>query len=556
MTGTVSTGVSGAELLLDALIDEGVTHFFNNPGLGHWGIVDRLAGSPIEYVMALHEASLVSMADGFARGSGRPSVASVYMMPGTANAMSALYIARQDRTPLVLASTQQMRSMTGRDPYASIDEYLTMAGSVTKWAHEVTSPERLPEAIHRAFAIAMTPPKGPVFLAIPYELFPATAAGPPTGPLGPSAVPRLGGLDPGACELLVERLVSAERPALIVGKDVIERDAVDQVVALAELVGAPVMHEEWTMTVAFPNRHRLSVGNATEGGTPKLLERLGTDFVLNIGGRVFPEVSAPIGALPEGMDVAAISECPRDLGRSVALTSASIADARIAVEQLLAAYPRTGLEEKTARRLSIVGEVREENERARRDLISDAAGEGSRMRPVRLFEELDKAMTDDTLLVEHATTNFASLYAAVDVARPENVFGTASSNQGWGLPAAVGLQLARPGQPVVAVVGDGGFSFTPQVLWTAARRNIPVTAIVLNNRGYNATRWGSALFPRIVEAGQEADFDFWFDVDASKIASGFGVKAARVSDPHDAGDAIRAALGSDEPNVIEVLVGD
>lgn len=555
VTTTNSTSATGADLLLDALIEEEATHFFNIPGLGSSGLVDSLVGRPLDYVMALHEGGLVSIADGFARASGRATFTSVYMMPGTANLMSAMYIARQDRTPLVVTATQQQRSLVGRDPYASIDEFLTMAGSVAKWSHEVNAPERLPEAIHRAFAVAMTPPRGPVFLAIPYELFPAVADGPLSGPSRRSAVPGLGGLDPTVCDALVDMLVSAERPALVVGKDVVERRAVAQIIALAERVGAPVLHEEWTMVVAFPNRHPLSLGNATEAGAPKLLERLGTDFLLHIGARVFPEVAGPLGDLPSGMAVAAIGETAGDLGRRCALEVASIADVGIATEQLLAAYPTTGYDEKRDRRLDVATEVREEQEESRNATASPSVDDSSRIDPRALFQEVNKVITPDTLVVEHTTTNIAHFQAELDVVRPENFFGTGSSVQGWGLPASIGIQMARPEERVLAIVGDGGFCFTPQALWTAARRNVPVTVVVLNNRGYRATR-GGLKHPRITEADMREEYDFWFDVDLLSIAKGFGVDGIRVSNVLDLGDAIREGLAADGPTVIDAVVAE
>jgi benzoylformate decarboxylase len=136
--------------------------------------------------------------------------------------------------------------------------------------------------------------------------------------------------------------------------------------------------------------------------------------------------------------------------------------------------------------------------------------------------------------------------------RPRNLFGTGSSVQGWGLPASIGVQLARPEQRVLAIVGDGGFTFTCQALWTAGRYQVPATILVLNNHGYRSMR-GSVL--RVCEraVAAEYDFDFEFEVGVVDVARGFGVDAVRVSDPSTLADVVRDAMRDDRPQVIEVV---
>jgi thiamine pyrophosphate-dependent acetolactate synthase large subunit-like protein len=171
----------------------------------------------------------------------------------------------------------------------------------------------------------------------------------------------------------------------------------------------------------------------------------------------------------------------------------------------------------------------------------------------RLATELNGAIDDDTVLVEHATTSTGMLMAYLRLPKPTNVFGTGASVQGWGMPASIGVQMGRPGQPVLAIVGDGGFTFTCQSLWTAAKYSVPVTILVLNNRGYRSMRGGMARgAPKAHEAG--LDFGFDFEIGIHDVARGFGVECKRVADPAELADAVHKSLGEKKPQVIEAMI--
>lgn len=309
------------------------------------------------------------------------------------------------------------------------------------------------------------------------------------------------------------------------------------------------------MASALPGSHPLLLGTSTTSGELGVLGRFGPDFLLHVGARIFPEHGGPSSPeLPAEMKVAAIGERAFDMGRSRALVSASLADVRVALEELIAAYPAEAVDEKTSRRLELVATVRDEQRRSKQ------AGSGSEPpgRPptgTRIFQEIKKVLTPETLVVEQATTATYAFRAEVDNLDPRNLFSTSSSNQGWGLPAAVGVQMARPGQPVLGIVGDGGFSYTPQALWTAARYGAPLAVVVLNNSGYGVMRGNEeVMFPRAMKAGTR--FDFNFDADVVGIAKGYGAAAIRVTDARDVADAVEAALKADRVTVVEITMND
>lgn len=540
---------TGAELISQALAAEGVEYFFNLPGNGVYPMLDPLHEYGIRYLLGLHEASVVSMADGYARASGRVPFVNVYMAPGTANALSAIYIATRDRSPLVVTSTQQSRPIVGRDTYASHDDLLGFVRGVTKWSWEVNSVERLPEAIHRAFKIAATPPRGPVFLSLPVDLFPARANGRLNEPSRPTAVPRLGPPPSDFVEHLADRLIEAERVLFIAGKDVLQGNAVDDLVALAEDSGAAVANEPWNAVTAFPQPHPLGFGEYTRD----IFDRLQPDLVVGVGARMFTEaVNVPEPGFPEGVSVVALGLDPMDLGRVQRSDFASVCDVRLGLAALRDALANRLDASRRAARLAFIEAYQAERQRENAALLHEHYDDRP-MSLARLTTELNRAITPDTVIVEHGTTSTGMLMTYLELPNPRNVFGTGASVQGWGLPAAIGVQLGRPAQRVLAIVGDGGFTFTCQALWSAARYNVPVTVLVLNNRGYRSMRGGMQRgAPRSSAAG--LDFGYDFVVGIAEVARGFGVAATRVEDPSDLAQVVHSALAETAPKVVEVII--
>jgi len=540
---------TGAELIAQALADEGVEYFFNLPGNGVYPMLDPLADHGIRYMLGLHEASVVSIADGYARGSGRVPFVNLYMVPGTANALSAIYIAHRDKVPMVVTSTQQTRAIVGRDAYASASDLLGMVRQFTKWSWEVTRPERLPEAIHRAFTVAATHPQGPVFLSLPFDLFPARAAGPLNTPTRPSAAPVLGGPPPGIVARIADRIAGAERILFICGKDVIACDAVDEVEALARELGAAVVSEPWTGVVAFPRPHELGLGEYSR----PLFDRFAPSVVFGIGSRMFAEaIGQPEPAFPDDVRVVALGLDPQELGRTVPTELSAICDLRLGLEAIRAACRgRVDPAAVSRRRAAIAAEQRTQAAARESHLVEHL--EDRPMSLARLATELNRAIDDDTIIVEHGTTSTPVLFEHLRLRHPRNVFGTGSSVQGWGTPAAIGLQLGRPDQPVLALVGDGGITFTCQALWSAGRYKVPATIVVLNNRGYRSMRSGVLRSaPNAIAKG--VDFGFDFEVDVVRVAAGFGVAARRIEDPAELADVVRAGLQGDRPTVVEAVI--
>jgi thiamine pyrophosphate-dependent acetolactate synthase large subunit-like protein len=248
----------GAEMLLETLRSEGVEYIFGNPGTTELALMDALVDMPeIHYVLALQEASAVAMADGYAQATGRPGFLNLHTAGGLGNGMGNLLNASVSQTPLVVTAGQQDSRHSLTDPLLSGD-LVRIAAPAVKWAHEVTDVAQIPVLIRRAFNDARAAPTGPVFLSLPMDIMEAMTD---IGITEHSVVDRCG--IAGSLDRLAECLaaVAPGRLAIIAGDEIHASGAADEVVGLAETLGAPVYGSSWPARIPYPTAHPLWAGN-------------------------------------------------------------------------------------------------------------------------------------------------------------------------------------------------------------------------------------------------------------------------------------------------------
>lgn len=270
------------DAMLEILRDEGVDRVFGNPGTSELPFTDALADAPdIEYVLGVHEGSVVAMADGYARATGRPAFASLHIAAGLANGLVGLLNASRSRTPLVVTAGQQDRRHLATDPMLSGD-LVGLAKAAVKHTFDVQHAHDLPVMLRRAFALAQQPPAGPVFLSLPMDLLQET---------GPVEVPGRSVRAPLGAATRLQRaadlLAAADNPAIVAGDGIGREGAVPQLVAVAEALGAVVYHQPMHDGVDFPGSHPLHAGMlpATHAGIREQLT--GHDVVFVIGTHAF-----------------------------------------------------------------------------------------------------------------------------------------------------------------------------------------------------------------------------------------------------------------------------
>ena len=311
------------DILLDILRDEGITHVFGNPGSTEMPLMDALVDAPdIAYVLGLQEATAVGMADGWALASGRAGFVNLHAMGGLGNAMGVLVASKASETPLVVTAGQQDTRHLMTEPWLSGD-LVALAAPVTKWAKEVRRGDDVGQALRRAFAIARTPPCGPVFLSLPMDILDQEVDG-PTPPA--SAPPRLGP-SPDAARL-AEKLaeLDPDRVLVVLGDD-LSASVSAGLVPFAEAAGFPVWGTQLTSRAAFPSAHPCWAGVLKPDFAVMREHFENAQAIVLVGGRAF--VAYPYRAakpVPEGVAVLHVADNPEAFGREHAADMALLGD--------------------------------------------------------------------------------------------------------------------------------------------------------------------------------------------------------------------------------------
>ena len=550
--------MTGKDALAQMLIAEGTEFIFGNPGTSETPLLDVLQDYPqLRYIQSLQEGTAVGMADGYARATGRPAFANIHIAGGLANGISALYNAYRGGTPLILTAGNSDTRMLLTDPTLSGD-LVEMTSQYTKWSTQVLHPSDIPMAVRRAYKEAKTPPTGPVFISFPWDTMDETA--------DLTIVPSSAGFfrtrpDTDAVARASQLLSQADNPIIVVGDRVAQSGAAAQMVRVAEQLGARVYATSMS-EVNFPNSHDLYGGvlNTSSPATQRLLA--GADVVMAVGTDVFSSflyVSEPFLG-PETKLIhldSSAQELEKIYPTEVGILSdpeAGLSELADALEQEMSASNR---EAAATRAATWADQKRRSDEQYQQRL--QQMWNNSPMPVERMMHELSQAAPPDTIVADEAITSRPALMRAFTFDDPGSVYGIRGGALGWAMPGALGVKLANPHRPVLAVVGDGASMYTVQALWTAARYNIPVVYAICNNRSYRILKVNMDTYLRHMQDDQEREstyvgMDFANPLDLAAIARAMGVAGETVVDPTDLGPALDRAYASGKPALLDVSI--
>ncbi len=550
--------MTGKRALMEQLCADGVRHVFGNPGTTEQGFMDILQEYPqIEFILALHEGVAVSMADAYARSTRRPSFVEVHIAPGLGNALGMLHNAAIGKTPLVLYAGQSPSRTLLQEPHLS-GPLVDMARPICKWSAQVNHAHDVPRALRRAFKVAMEPPQGPVFLALPMDTLDEEAE----VEIRPTTYTNWRGrVDAAAMGEVAELLLGAERPMLMVGDSVSVADAQPEVAALAELAGLPIF-ECYASEFNVSARHPLYVGNVnfmTAGPVTATLERC--DFLLVVGAPMFQVVfpDALRSPVPPGARIVQVDLNPWEIGKNITPDLSFLADPKAALAEL-AEQMRRRITPEQARAAGERARTVAERQRAARDRYWEQAKKSWGAVPItgpRLMHELRHALPDDFLIFSEAITNQVHLGAAVPATEPGRVMRARGGGIGPGLPGAIGAQIARPDRKVVGVCSDGASMYSITALWTAAHHKVPVTYVMLGNASYRILKLNMVEYLGRQAQGRKfvamdlTDPELRFD----RLAEAMGMPGRRVERPEDLAPALKDALARrDGPSLVDVVL--
>jgi benzoylformate decarboxylase len=538
---------TGVEVLLEILRGHGVNTIFGAGGSSVIPLTDALLDAKdFRYILTTHEFCTVAMADAYARASNSPGVAAVHVGPGTTNGLGAMFSAMRERSPLIVLCGQRDTRILGRDSLNEIRDMVEVPRQCAKWCVQVERPDRLPEVMARALQISLSPPQGPVFISLPKDVLRGNVpqGAKETGIRG-DATPKLRG-DPDRLGEIAKRLQRAERPLIIMGSGVARSRASQQMVALAEKIGAPVVSEvPFSSLWDFPVDHPLYQGDLLPR-SPMVSE---ADLLLAVGGSIFQEKDyTPEEVLPSDIPLLQIHPDPWEIGKMFPVDVAVIADEGTALADLvdlLDANPK----DKTLV-ASRIAEYRERKE-AMRTTLEERAKTGWGEAPLKAWQVVKETMEvvgPDAIVIEECVTAAESVRAFGNTGTliPENRAG----HLGWGISGAIGTKLAHPDRPVVAFLGDGASMFGIQGLWTAAKYRVPVLFVVFRNRAYMVDRSQKAW-----ERGDYIGTDLGDpDIQFADLARSLGLKGIRVEAPDDLRPSMESALASGQPALVECIM--
>jgi benzoylformate decarboxylase len=546
--------MSGKRAFLEVLKQEGVELLFGNPGTTELPLMDGLVEEPaLTYVLALQEATVVAMADGYAQASGKLGVVSVHVAPGLGNALGMLYDAQKAGAPLLVTAGQHDQSFNVTEPILWAD-LPPIARPFVKWSAEVRRLEDLPRLVHRAAKTALAPPTGPVFLSLPADVLQAEGAvelGAPT-----RVAPRIRG-DRAAVEAAAEILARAERPLVLAGDAVARGDAHAELVAVAEALGAPVYAEGVANTASFPASHPLFRGTFVRLA-PAVRQVLSqADVLFSVGGDLLTlSLPSDVDPMPPGLEVIHLDTDPWELGKNYPASVAILGDPKATLPDLLAeltarltpARRRQARERLEAESAAKTRHAEELRARAR------AEAQRAPMTPLALIAAVTDALPPEAVVVDESISSGAGLRALLRSDDPRSFYGLRGGGIGWGLPAAIGVKLALPGRPVVALVGDGSAMYTCQALWTAARYRVGVALVILNNSSYRILKQRiHAMKGLAAQADRYIAMDLDDPrVDFVRLAESLGVRAERIEKAADVGPALGRALAGPGPTLLDV----
>jgi benzoylformate decarboxylase len=431
-----------------------------------------------------------------------------------------------------------------------------VARPYVKWSHEITRLEDLPRAVRRAVKTAMAHPTGPVFISLPVDVLNAERD---LDLLQSTRVaPRIRG-DRAAIEAAADLLVKATRPVLVSGDAVAHGDALAEMAQLAEVLGAPVYTECVPSTCSFPFTHPLYHGPFPRLGPPIRQMLMQHDLLFSVGGDLFTlSLPSDVEPMPEGLPLIHLDLDPWEIGKNYPAQVAIQGDPKATLPELVEALKRR-LGPSQVKEVSVrIEKLRVAQEARREALRQEAAAQADRVpiSPLALVGAVAGAVPDEAIVVDETISSSLGVRELLRARDHRGFYGLRGGGIGWGLPASLGVKLAQPDRPVIALVGDGSAMYTIQSLWSAAHDSIAVVFVIFNNQSYRILKQRTLALK-----GFSAEADTYVAMDLIKpgldyvgLARAQGVPGELVDKASNVASAIKRGMASGGPYLIDVRI--
>lgn len=541
-----SEKIRGAEILIRGMIANGVDTIFGLPGGAVLHIYDELwrYREEITHYLVRHEQGAVHAAEGYARATGKVGVALVTSGPGATNAVTGIATAYMDSIPLVVITGQVPTAMIGTDAFQEVDTFgITIP--IVKHSYLVRNVEELGSIVNEAFYLAQDGKPGPVVIDIPKDVTAQLANY--QDDRGVTFDTRIDHKAPTreVVETTVEKLLAAQRPVFYVGGGVVSANAANELLAVVEKLNAPVTPTLMGLG-AFPSAHPQCLGMLGMHGTYSAnLAVAESDLLIAIGVRFDDRVTGKLNTFAPVAEVIHIDVDASNIGKLRKPQIPVVADAKQALAAIYAKLSQTTIDAEK------LGAWWSKIRRWQTEVPLACEYSDTEIKPQQVIETLYEVTDGNAVIVTDVGQHqmWAAQFYPFKRSRQWLTSGGLGT-MGFGLPAAMGAQIALPDETVVAVVGDGGFQMTNQEIITAIQYNVPLKVLIMNNGYLGMVRqWQEMFYDRAY-----SEVDLSVSPDFVKLAEAYGAIGLRASHPSELKEVLHEGLEFDGVAIMDIVV--
>lgn len=520
----VDSAVTVREAALRLFRAFGMRTVFGNPGSTELPMF-RDFPEDFRYVLGLQESVVVAMADGYAAATRNAALVNLHSAVGVGHALGSIFTAYKNQSPIVITAGQQARSILPYEPFLYSEQAANLPRPYVKWSCEPARAEDVPAALARAYYVAMQAPRGPTFVSVPVDDWDR-----PCVPLEPRQVGRVVRGDAALLGEAAATLGRARRPVIVVGAGVARDDAYAETLALAERHQAPVWVSPLSARNSFPEDHRLFAGFLPADRAKIVACLREADCIVVLGAPAFTyHVEGHGPHVPPGANLIQLVDDPA-LAAWAPVGTAVVTNLKDGVRDLLERAPAPARPAPAAR-------------------APEPTLAADRLTDRYLLRQIARLRPADSIIVEEAPSSRGPMHDHLPLLKPDTFYTCASGGLGHGLPAAVGVALARPGPKVIALLGDGSAMYSIQGLWSAVELKLPIAFVIVRNGNYEALDHFGEHFGLDRLPGTALPH-----LDFCRLAEGHGMRALRVTQCAELDAALSSAFAATEPVLLEVCV--
>ena len=533
----------GGEAIIESLKKMGVNTIFGYPGGQTIPFYDMLYDADIDHILVRHEQCAAHAADGFARASGNVGVCLATSGPGATNLVTGIATAYMDSSPIIAITGQVPTHLIGNDAFQEAD-IIGITMPITKHSFQPKDPNLIPSIVKTSFEIAKTGRPGPVLIDVPKEIQEGSLDSFDDSLLStPGYNPTIKG-NIKQVRKARDLIKEAKKPIILAGAGVILANASDELKELAYLINAPVM-TSLLGKGAIDERDDMALGMLGMHGRKVANDSINeSDLIIAIGIRFSDRLTGRLDSFAQESKVIHIDIDPAEIGKNVEVDLPIVGDAKNILSSLNNSLKDYQSNDSTKEWVKLLKQHKHE-------YLPRVSYDDVPLKPQSVIKEISEVLTPDSILTTDVGQN--QMWAAhfYDTQKPRKFISSGGlGTMGFGLPAAIGAKVACPEDAVLSINGDGGFLMVCQELATIKDYDIPVIAVVLENRTLGMVyQWQSLLYNERhsqTELGTSPDF--------VKLAESFGINAARITKPGETKEALKVAIKDNEPILLDIII--